>query len=189
MDEPLVDIITPYIKWRNEKYQTNFKKTDLKVYKVWKIWGGDLEKEIEDFEEFYKTDLFRKIQPTRGAQSALLYLSGEHEIEVITGRPKIIEKETYEQIEEHYKEIFRSINIAGVFGKAKGVKKKDLCKERGIEIMIEDNLEEAIELLENKIPIYLFNAPWNQLEPNGLKELPKGIKRVYNWIEIVQEIS
>ena len=41
------------------------------------------------------------------------------------------------------------------------VPKFQLCKQAGIQLMVEDNLEFSVELSENGIPCFLLNKPRN----------------------------
>jgi uncharacterized HAD superfamily protein len=61
--------------------------------------------------------------------------------------------------------------------------KCEICLEKNIDIMIEDNLHYALQNANKNITTYLIDRPWNQ---DG--QLPELIKRVYSWNEILNDL-
>src|SRR3989344_2809835 len=62
-------------------------------------------------------------------------------------------------------------------------KKVDVCKELGVELLIDDNLVYVNECATEGTPALLFDAPWNQ----GV--LPAGVTRISSWDEVVRYIT
>jgi len=61
--------------------------------------------------------------------------------------------------------------------------KAGVCRELGVERMVEDGLHYATDCAENGIPTLLLNSPWNQAE-----SLHEGITRVYSWAQILENL-
>jgi uncharacterized HAD superfamily protein len=61
--------------------------------------------------------------------------------------------------------------------------KSAMCKELGIQVMIDDHMSVAKDCAEAGIRVLLFDQPWNQ------GELPMGAERVHSWDEIVKKLS
>ena len=61
--------------------------------------------------------------------------------------------------------------------------KSDVCKELGVEVMIEDSLSQAKEIAPCVRKIFLLDCPWNQ------GDLPMNVARVYSWDEIVEGLG
>jgi len=63
-------------------------------------------------------------------------------------------------------------------------KKSDLCLKLGVEVLVDDCLEFAEECADKGIKVLLLDSPWNQTD-----SLPKNVKRMKNWDEIVAHIK
>ena len=55
------------------------------------------------------------------------------------------------------------------------------CKEKGINLIVEDRLETVEDCVSLGMKAILINRPWNQKE-----NLDQGIKRVEGWKEILE---
>jgi len=61
--------------------------------------------------------------------------------------------------------------------------KAERCIENNINIFIDDSIEHCENVQNNlRIPVYLFNSPYNQKHENT------HIKRVFSWKEIYEEV-
>lgn len=105
-------------------------------------------------------------------------------LKAITWRPEDIEEYTKKWLEKHFNWKFESIHFANThtFTDKPQVKrnKSEICKELWIKIMVEDNLDFAVELAESWIYTYLLEKPWNK----HVKIIHPNIKKVKNWEEI-----
>ncbi|MEI7558108.1 MAG: hypothetical protein WCJ45_04755 [bacterium] len=68
---------------------------------------------------------------------------------------------------EHFAGLRDEIVFANHFS-AQEKNKSELCKEHGINIMIEDNADYAKELADTGIKVYLLDKPWNKRYKNGI---------------------
>ena len=82
-----------------------------------------------------------------------------------------------------FSDIFLDIShISDFFEGNRGVSKSGFCLDNEIPIILEDNLEYAIDCAESGIKVVLFNRPWNK------KSHHKDIFRVDNWKEALEVI-
>ena len=63
------------------------------------------------------------------------------------------------------------------------ITKKRICNNLGIDILIEDSIEYALECMNDKRSVFLLDCLWNQRS-----DLPQSIKRYMNWDEIAEAV-
>lgn len=183
LDEVLADTIKSLLQWHNEIYETNFQRGAVTSYNLWKTWGGNREEAINKVYDFYQSAHFKKIQPVKDSQEGVKKLQLKNRIYVVTSRPHDIYNETLSWISEHFPNQFVEVKLTNQWAKkGKGKNKKDLCKELGIEVIVEDSLEYAQECSQSGIRVLLLDCPWNKS-----KEIDR-VKRVFSWREIIEEL-
>ena len=185
IDEVLADFLPAIIKYHNETYNTFLTSSDFKTYNLWESWGGTKEESVKKIYDFFRTDYFSEINPIKGAQNATRVLRENNDLSIVTSRHEEITRETKRWVNQNFPNTFSEINFAGhYYSKNKNSKtKRQICDSQGVEILIEDNFEYALECLTPKRKVLLFNHPWNQEI-----RLPKGMKRVHSWNEIMDNI-
>ncbi len=109
-------------------------------------------------------------------------LKKDNILRIITSRPYKIHDQTLSWLDRYFPDKFEEIHFTNdwVMGKNARKRKKDVCLEYKIDIMIEDSLAYANECAEKNINVILIDTPWNQ---SG--EINKNIKRVKSWKNIV----
>jgi uncharacterized HAD superfamily protein len=184
LDEVLAQFLQSFIDFHNEKYGTHFKLSDFHSYHLHNAWGGTVEEAIEKVYQFHKTDHFKNIRPVQDAQESLQKLKKGNEIFIVTSRQNEIMHETEVWLDKHFPDTFSGIHFANHFSKS-GIKrtKKEICDELGIEVLIEDSPDYAIECIKPGRKIFLLNYPWNKE-----RKVPNEIQRVDSWKEILEKI-
>jgi 5'(3')-deoxyribonucleotidase len=183
LDDVLSESTAALIEFHNNTYGTNYKMSDLKNY-VWEVWSDTLNKSIEKIEKFNRTAYLKNIKPIPRVRKILEKIKKNNELYIITGRADDITKETEEWVKKYYPNIFSKIFFTNQFSlDAISTTKKIMCNNLDLDILVEDNLENAIECSAPNRKIYLLDYPWNQTE-----KLPEGIKRVNSWKEIGENI-
>jgi len=193
LDEVLADFLGALMRFHNDKYNTQLKKADFKSYSFWEVWGGTKEQTIEKVDNFFTTNYFKNMQTIYGARDGIDFLKKNHELAIITSRPQHIAEQTIDWIKKYYPNSFSGIffsqsiirNIPERGGDSRKTK-LDFCNELELDIMIEDSLDFAKQCVTNKRQVYLLDTgyPYNQV-----KELPRGITRVYSWAELTKRIK
>jgi len=179
VDDVLAHCVTSLLKFHNEKYGTSLEYHHVKVFDLWKVWGGTKEESYEKLKEFYLTKHFERMDPIEGAIEGINELSKNNKLIAITARPESTRLITENWIRSNFFNMFPDIYLVG----EKNLKKSTVCLENGISVMIDDSLSNAKDCAENGIRTLLMDRPWNQ------DILPKGVERVFNWKEIIQKIN
>jgi uncharacterized HAD superfamily protein len=185
-DETLVDSMKAIIKLHNEQYGTHYKKDDVTEYHVENIWGGTKEEWTAKLDDFLSAKNTAHFDPIPGAIPAIDALkSAGHELYIITARGDSDVEATELWLTKHFPSTFEGVHYGHVRSDdpAKRRKKADMCKELGIELMIDDHISVAKNCSEEGIRVLLLDEPWNQ------GELPPGVARVYSWEEIVKKLT
>jgi uncharacterized HAD superfamily protein len=185
LDEVLSETIDGVLKFHN--YKLNWipaHKEDISNYYLWdieKYWLTQEEgvKYFRSFlDEAQKSD---EILPVQWAKEWLELLKNDWwKIVIVTARREEIKDFTIHRLDQHFKWLRDEILFASHFT-VNSVEKSELCKQNWINIMIEDNLEYAIELANAWVKMYLLDKPWNnRFNP----EVNKWITKFYDWTEL-----
>ena len=162
LDECLADTMKNFLKFHNEKYGTNYVIEDILVFDKKYVWGGTYEDIIRKYDEFYAIEHSEDIEPITGAKEAVNELRKITDKQfVITARPEYMRKRTIKWIEEHFPGMFDEIILTdGLFISSK--KKSDICKELGVDIIIEDSPSTILACEKEGINAIAFLQPWNK---------------------------
>lgn len=182
LDSVLADLMTPILGYHNRVYKTNHHIDQHRVYSLSILWNCSNEETLKRIHDFYASSDFLTTKPIPGAKKGIKYLSGKHQLSIITSRPHSISNLTKNWVDKHFPKRFQTIHETNWVAKNQAEprqKKSDVCKHLGIEVIIEDALEFAFDCASNNIRVILMNMPWNQT-----KVLPKNITRMYNWKEV-----
>ena len=178
LDEVLSETIDGALKFHN--HQINWipaSRNDISTYylrDIDKFWMTK-EEWIKYFRSFLdEAQRSDDISPVKWAKEWLEKLKQEWwKIIIVTARKSEIKDLTIHRLKQHFLWLWDGILFANHFSKDE-VSKSQLCKQQGIYIMIEDNLEYAIDLATAGIQTYLLDKPWNkkyekELYPNIIK--------------------
>lgn len=185
LDDTLLDFNSTLCEFHNQKYGTNYKRSDITKYRLDDIWNATYEQIVERIDEFYHTDLHWNSAPMEGAPEVIRELQKKHRLIIITAKPDYLREKTLMWLDKHYKDAFKEIHFLGEFHGTSDHKKKskgELCDEIGVDIFIEDSMANAKNIARLHRPVLLLDSPWNQ------GELPENVKRVKGWVEVVNYI-
>ena len=173
--------------WHNEHYGPEYAVKDIDTYDLFKIWQCSEVEMFRRFFEFCEGKEHRRTRTVQGAKAVLAKLRRRgDEMCIITSRPDRVRVQTEYLVHKHFPSladrlVFTAVAVDGLLVKKP---KAEVCRERGVEIMIEDNLDYACNVAGAGIRVLLLNRPWNQSE-----ELSRNIQRVYSWKEIFHELT
>ena len=185
IDDVLADLGQFLVSFHNDTYGTSLTRDDHTDYSLYRIWDVTPEEAIKRVREFFESACFDDVTPMEGAVEGVSRLkAGGHEMVVITSRPSYISGKTMAWIEKYFPDCFNGVYFAGHYVTKDNVKKTSFCTGLGVDVMLEDCLQIALELATAKISVFLLDAPWNQ--SGGL---PAEITRVYSWKEMVALIG
>lgn len=174
IDGVISDFVKSFIKIVKKKYNLDLREQDIYVHDLFLVLGITEEEAGELIHETLTQDL--DLIP--GAKKSLNQLKREHEIYLLTARTEDL------------------INITKNWLKRKGIPYDKLLHLREglkhqadlkLDIIVEDNLKDAIRWLRKSKIVIIFDHPWNRSF-----NVRKLFRRAYNWqeiVEVVKEIS
>lgn len=184
LDEVLADFLPALIEYHNTTYGTFLVRDQFQSYRFWETWGGTREEAIQKVYDFYKTSYFRNMKSVAGSQEAVSVLKQNNDLLVVTSRQDDVAEATKEWIAQHFPNVFSDVLFANHYSQnGSSTTKKQICDSVGVDVLIEDSPEYALECLNPKRKVLLLDYPWNR----GF-ELPQGIYRVNSWKEILDSI-
>lgn len=183
IDEVIVEFVEGYL----EIYKIKFGKIPLKEsilsYNLWEYLDLTKEEAYSLSDELYESDIFKDLIFVEGALESVKKLSENHEIFFITARPEQIKEKTELMLKKAFPDInYNLLHSKGFYG---GVKSKgEICRKLGINFMVEDHKEMALDCAKNKVKTFLLEKPWNRDCEDHVK-----IIKVKNWGEILGKIK
>lgn len=175
IDGVIADSLTTWMEKLNAHFGQTKQKDDFIIYQFEKVYNVPW----PDMDSFFRENqgiLLTGLQLMEGAREVIQWLKAEHIVLLITARPEEFMDITRTWLAEQ--NIVYDHLIMTNFQD-----KRDYCCELGVELFIDDSLENAVSISKLNIPVLLYNAPYNQ------GELPKGILRQYNWQQIYQTLK
>lgn len=115
-----------------------------------------------------------------------------YDLVVVTSRQLIIEEETRAWLRNHFAlDTFSHIAFGNHWGRqGRKIRKVDLCRELGAELLIDDSTAYVNEVADAGMPALLFDLggqyAWNKGSGEGLKQ---GVRRVNSWDQVVQYVE
>lgn len=183
IDEVLVETAPGVIKYYNAKYGTNVTLENYysDSFKHWKV--PDFATAVRQVNEYADTEEYMKLKPTKHSIEVITGLDKHYELVIITGRPDIIGEVTRIWLAKHYPVLFKDIVFTNFYDPDKRRTKGEICKELGVELLIDDHPAHLLSVAEQGIDGFLFgNFPWTTMPA----KFPPSIKRVKDWQEVAQ---
>jgi len=121
-----------------------------------------------------------------GAYDVLSRLTDVYRMIIITGRSESTREQTEEWLEMKFPTFFSAVYFTNDFlGESGAVKRKksDICTDVGVDVLIDDSIEEVIEASSFGIQALLFDRPWNRTA------IPTTVYRVKDWNHIFNKLS
>ncbi|MFA6338589.1 MAG: hypothetical protein WCW87_00810 [Candidatus Paceibacterota bacterium] len=186
IDEVLGDFLSSFIKYHNDKYQTSMITDDFVTYDFSKVMNYSKDEAYKRIDEFMGSEDFKNIPTIEGSKEAIEILKKNHKLHIVTARPKFIAEKTQEWIDRNFPDAFEKIHFAySVYrNPSDSFTKSEICKNIGSDVFIEDMPEYAIEASVNVPQVFLVDRLWNKNS-----SLPKNVKKVFSWREIVERIE
>jgi uncharacterized HAD superfamily protein len=152
------------------------------------FWGISLEEAQKRADEIHDKGVFGTYQPFEHALPVLRQLSATKDLIVITSRRSSAKPVTSTWLEAHFPGLFQGIHYAGIWDSSAHTHHKlqqtkaDICRELGVDYLIDDQLKHCIAAAEAGITALLFgDYSWNKMDP-----LPTGVTRTENWNSVKQ---
>ncbi len=171
----------------NSTYWTNFSFNTTTGYRdvFWEYIQENnkpisLQKKIEIFKNaIAQDDGKNQIRPVSGSVKKILELSKWYNLEMLTARHPDLIKYTIWWAKDKFNWSINKILSSNCCHWWK-ITKLDICNTKWVKIMIEDDIDYALELAKWWILVYLLKKPWNEKRD----ETHKNIKKVDWWEEL-----
>ena len=184
LDEILCEFLEGLIKYYNQRFKTSYKKEDFFSYNFWEVWGGDVERAKKIAQDFYDSDMMDEVLPVDGAIEGFKKISQNNKkIYIITSRHFSWRSKTEKWLAKYLDGYVKEIIFTSDFYK-EAKNKDEVCKEKNIKLIIEDNFDYARECANKGIKVILLDKPWNQKLARQ-----ENITRVNSWQEILAQIN
>ncbi len=179
-DDVLADNCEELVVYYNQKFGTDFKKSQIKTFGLEDTWGCSREEAIDVCNEFYS--FTEGIAPVVGAIQGIIELARDHDLVMITARPETAMEYTNAWIDKHLPNVFKDKYFTNHFKGEKKMTKAEFCRTHNIDVLIDDAMHTAHDVSNAGVPVLLFDQPWNQ------GEVPELVTRVRSWEEVLKAI-
>ncbi len=184
LDDVVVQWFSSFLKFFNPSQGTSYTLKDMTDFRLWTVGIGRTKQEaIEFVDRFYESEYFENIPFVEGAEEGLRLLDSKDRLIFITSRSERYKPKTNALITSRLKKDIACLFFSGDFSQNGRKTKAEICVEEGVEHYIEDCLDYANSVAEKGVSVSLFDKPWNQ------GDFVEGVKRVYNWKEILKHVE
>ncbi|MEK6839531.1 MAG: hypothetical protein AABX72_01205 [Nanoarchaeota archaeon] len=181
-DEVLAQFIGSFLDYHNRLYGTQLCFEDCTRPELYHVLGETNAVTWQRMMDFWDTPTFDEIRPVSGSVEAVRELRKSNALEIVSSRHPGLLAKTETWIERHYEGCFSAIHFNGTDTNVLSRTKLDICRERQLDVLVEDSLSNAL-MCANGRRVYLLDKPWNQCS-----DLPSTITRVYYWDEVVRAL-
>lgn len=181
-DEVLMDTVAHLSLYVKKHFGFDWFYHDYKYYMLHENEHVNMDYEAANtlIQDYYQSPDAKDALPFDGAQSAVHRLRAAwHQLYVVTARHEWQKALTYWQIDTYFSNIFDDIHFANHFTE-NHVSKSTLCKDVWATILIEDNIDYALEASEQGIKTFLLERPRNARR----EETHPLMTKVKYWSEI-----
>ncbi|WP_075982320.1 hypothetical protein [Bacillus massilinigeriensis] len=159
-----------FVPYLNDAFQLNITLDDIKQYDFMPLVDIS-EKEFAKWFSKMEPKIYSESPLASGAWNVLKNWEKQHDLFFISARGSHLKEVTKDWFHKQ-KLNFHTIDLLGTHNKVEAAKKYQ------VEIFFEDKHDNAVMIHEEcKIPVLLFDTPYNQ-DPT-----PNGVVRVNNWKE------
>ena len=171
----------------NERFGTSFSRdTTINYRDVFWDWIKEnwvtiwREKKIKIFNSTVLEDKWHNLIGTVAwSVEKIKTLSDKYDIWMLTARHTMLTEYTHEWARHHYGELAKGVLFSNCYHGWEKTKPL-ICNDLWAEIMIEDDMDYALELATAWVTVFLLKSPWNEYR----QETHERIKRVDSWNHI-----
>lgn len=174
IDGVIADSQTVIIECLNQYFNKNYQKSDFINFDPLKMFGVDRDT-VDRLIMKRELDIIERSQPIAGAAEIIRQLHSEFSIHLISARTVSYFNHTVEWLDKN------DINYDNLILLGHHDKRHS-CIDENVCLFVEDNKKNAHQIISCGIPVYLFDAAYNQ------GALPGSIRRVYSWAELLNHI-
>lgn len=194
-DNVLVPTFEALLQWWNKKHNTNITTKDLGSHEFSTTFGMSKEAAVNMFEDFFKTWSFRFLGPFDEAKFVIDSLREKAELYNVTARPKKYHPFTTSWTKRNFEDAFKIIRFCNYHDLSdKIITKAEICKQYGIQMLVDDNIDYANECAEQGIRVLLFDNHgtygWSQGKTHELvTKIPSLYSIKHHVEEFLEELN
>ena len=173
IDDTLGIFCADFLEFYNQLKRTNFRLEQIYALNIHKSIGITPEEERRLFDAYDESPRLMAMKSLSGSNEVInkLHSQGDY-LMAITGRPAHTKEKTKLWLDQKY-----SGKIAELYFKPVGIRKAEM--DLKVDIMIEDDINEALAFAKSGVMTYLLDYPWNRKV-----ESQENLIRVYSWEEL-----
>lgn len=179
IDDSLTQTSIRIIEWHNAAYGTTLTYEDVTTQQFSELFKITKEETTRRVNEWFATGAILTLEPMLGVPETLPQIASMYDVYFVTARLPNRATATKAWLSKYLTGVEEKIHYAfNPYRGSGGKTKLEICKELGIELLIEDSEAFAVECAEAGITVLLLNHPWNRHidHPN--------VYRVNDWFEI-----
>lgn len=175
IDGVIADTQPVIIQNLNAHFGKNHSMEEFVNFEPEQMYGIDRQ-QLDNFIMERELDIIKATDPREDAVKIINQLKKEFTVHLISARTPAYLGNTREWLSKHGIPYDNIIHLGHH-------DKRSSCMDERVDLFIEDNKRNAIQISSCGIPVYLFDATYNQ------GELPSLVRRVFSWVEIYQWIK
>ncbi len=186
IDDVLADSARGFVEFSNKRWGTKLGVDDY--LEDWaKMWELEQDQAQMRAQDMYDPDVIGNFKHDESALAVLLTLKKDYKLVITTSRARLVQKDTSDWLNRHYKGIFEAIHHAGFYdnytANSTKMTKAELLKSIGADYIVDDHPKHCFAAAEAGMQAILFgNYKWNR----DIKKLPPRITRARNWQEVLE---
>lgn len=184
IDDVLADFQNSFARFLNTHHGFSLTRDHFCTTYYSDILGCTFEQSLKYLDSYGDHPAFWEIQPLPGAVDGIKALTSRHTLTVVTARPLTRKAATLDFLDRHFGNPFQDVLFTNAINGKHTVSKAELCVQQGIDCLLEDNLEYALQCADREVKVLLMDAPWNRHQ-----ELPANISRIYSWEGAVAHLN
>jgi uncharacterized HAD superfamily protein len=185
IDEVLAPTLDTFIQFHNSKYGTSLQSADFHSYDLRSVIGCSRNQMNNRYYQFMMSKEAREMLPIPGSLELVQGLSQSgSQLVSITRRPGSVIDTTLDWLRNRYDGLISPTYFANRRERGyKSLSKGIISREHGVQLIVEDQMENALECLSEGIPTLLLDKAWNQASTD-----PLGVTRVRSYSEIYDRV-
>ncbi len=148
VDEVLVPMFHTLSNYHQKQSNRQVKMPVRHPYRYSHALGVTEKESTKLVQDFYETDEFRNMRPLTGAIEGIASLKNAHDLVVVTGRHNESIDATHEWLNRWFDGCFGDTVFCNHFTE-RAIDKASVCKDMGIDVIIDDSILTCAECLAN----------------------------------------
>ena len=182
LDDSTVVMVRRLINFFNRETGSDIRYENVRSYDLWKAGiGRNKDESVSWIKAFYASPEFNSLRLIPHAKETITFLASKGQVYFITARFGEGQAKTVPFVKRHFNGLDIRTVFTSHFDSEQKNSKADACHEYGINVLVEDNANYALQCAPFVDRVYLFTRHWNQdINVNG------NIRRVKHWREIME---